>query len=62
MTPSESRGAVPIISSFFGTIIRMFYREHEPAHFHAEYQCQNAKFDFNGLVIAGDITSRRPDV
>jgi len=27
---------MPIISAFFGIVIRMFYREHEPAHFHAE--------------------------
>ena len=30
--------AVPIISVFFGIVVRMFYQEHEPAHFHAEYQ------------------------
>ena len=36
----------------------MFYREHEPAHFHAEYQGQQAKFDFDGEVIAGDIGSK----
>ena len=48
---------MPIISSFFGIIIRMFYREHEPAHFHAEYQGQNANFDFDGRVVAGEIIS-----
>jgi hypothetical protein len=49
---------MPIISIFFGIVIRMFYREHEPAHFHAEYQGQQAKFDFEGEVIARDITSK----
>jgi hypothetical protein len=48
---------MPIISTFFGIIIRMFYREHEPAHFHAEYQGQHAKLDFDGRVVAGEITS-----
>ena len=36
----------------------MFYRDHEPAHFHAEYQGQQAKIDFAGEVIAGEITSK----
>ena len=49
---------MPIISMFFGIVIRMFYREHEPAHFHAEYQGQQAKFDFAGEMIAGDISSK----
>jgi hypothetical protein len=49
---------MPIISAFFGIIIRMFYREHEPAHFHAEYQGQQAKFDFDGNMIAGEMKSK----
>jgi len=49
---------VPIISVFFGIIVRMFYREHEPAHFHAEYQGQEAKFDLDGKMIVGNIRSR----
>jgi hypothetical protein len=48
---------VPIISVFFGIVIRMFYREHEPAHFHAEYQGQQAKFDLDGKMIAGNMHS-----
>ncbi|MGH8248769.1 MAG: DUF4160 domain-containing protein [Gammaproteobacteria bacterium] len=48
---------MPIISVFFGIVIRMFYQEHEPAHFHAEYQGQTAKFDFSGELIAGQIQS-----
>lgn len=41
----------------FGIVIRMFYKEHEPAHFHAEHQGQQAKFDFGGNVVAGQIQS-----
>ena len=48
---------MPIIAVFFGIVIRMFYKEHEPAHFHAEYQGQQAKFDFSGSVVAGQIQS-----
>ncbi|MCF7986732.1 MAG: DUF4160 domain-containing protein [Methylovulum sp.] len=49
---------MPIISRFFGIIIRMFYNEHNPAHFHAEYQGQNALFDFNGNILNGSLNSR----
>lgn len=48
---------MPIISAFFGILIRMYYQEHEPPHFHAEYQGQFAKFGFDGEIIAGDIRS-----
>lgn len=49
---------MPIISRFFGIIIRMYYNEHNPPHFHAEYQGQNALFDFNGNIIKGSLNSR----
>lgn len=48
---------MPIISTFFGIVIRMYYQEHEPGHFHAEYQGQQATFLFNGSVLAGEIRS-----
>ena len=28
---------MPTISTFFGIVITMYWREHEPAHFHARY-------------------------
>ncbi len=49
---------MPTISAFFGIIIRMFYREHEPAHFHAEYQAQAGKFNLDGEMRVGNIRSR----
>jgi hypothetical protein len=45
---------VPITSAFFGIVIRMYYKEHEPAHFHAERGGQQAKFDLDGELIAGE--------
>jgi hypothetical protein len=36
----------------------MFYKEHEPEHFHAEHQGQQAKFDFSGRMLAGSIRSK----
>lgn len=50
---------MPIISAFFGIVIRMFYKEHEPAHFHAEHAGQQATCDLEGAVIAGTIRSRK---
>jgi hypothetical protein len=49
---------VPVISVFFGIIIRMFYREHGVPHFHAEHQGQQATFTFDGELLAGTIRSR----
>lgn len=49
---------MPIISRFFGIIIRMFYDEHNPAHIHAEYQDKKAIFDFYGNILKGDLGSR----
>jgi hypothetical protein len=46
-----------IIAVFFGIVIRMFYKEHEPAHCHAEHQGHQAKCDFSGNVVAGQIQS-----
>ena len=49
---------MPVISTFFGIVIRMFYQDHEPAHFHAEHQGQQAKFDLRGKLIVGNIRSK----
>lgn len=49
---------MPVISVFFGIIIRMFYREHGVPHFHAEHQGQQATFTFDGEVLAGALRSR----
>jgi len=49
---------VPVISTFFGIVIRMYYSEHGVSHFHAEYQGQQATFTFEGELLAGDIRSR----
>ena len=48
---------MPVISTFFGIVIRMFYREHGVPHFHAEYQGQQATFTIDGEILAGTIRS-----
>jgi len=49
---------MPIISRFFGIIIRMFYDDHNPPHFHVEYQEKKAVFDFQGNILKGNLSSR----
>ena len=48
---------MPEISRFFGIIVRMFYDEHNPPHFHAEYSGNKAIFDFGGNVLKGSLSS-----
>ena len=53
---------MPVISMFYGIIIRMFNyddkRHHQP-HIHAQYQDENAVFDIeNGEIIAGNISNK----
>lgn len=39
------------ISSFLGIIIRMFYRDHNPPHFHAVYSEHEALIDIMKLEL-----------
>ncbi len=48
---------MPYVSMFFGIIIRMFYNEHNPPHFHAEYQGAEGTFNFDGELLQGNIKS-----
>lgn len=42
------------ISRFFGIVIKMYYNEHNPPHFHADYQGFRAVFDIKtGEKITG---------
>lgn len=36
----------------------MFYDEHNPPHFHAEFQGKKAVFDFLGNILVGDLGSK----
>ncbi len=47
-----------MVSTFFGIVIRMYYREHGFPHFHAEHQGQQATFTFDGELLAGSLRSR----
>ncbi|HRN38438.1 MAG TPA: DUF4160 domain-containing protein [Flavobacteriales bacterium] len=50
---------MPELCRFYGIIIRMYFLDHNPPHFHAEYQGQRAEFDIRTLeIIAGHVPSR----
>ena len=50
---------MPEICRFYGIIIRMYFSDHNPPHFHAEYQGEQAEYNINTLeVIAGKIPKR----
>ena len=50
---------MPQISNFFGIIIRMFYDEHSPSHFHAQYGEYNCCIDIQTLgIIEGYLPAR----
>ena len=40
---------MPTISMFYGILIRMYYDDHNPAHFHAYYNNYEAIFDLNEI-------------
>ncbi len=42
---------MPEISRFFGIIIRMYFGDHVPPHFHAEYGEYKAVIDMRSLVV-----------
>ena len=50
---------MPEISRFYGIIIKMFFKDHNPPHFHAEYGKYAAIIDIQTLaVIEGDLPNR----
>lgn len=50
---------MPIISSFYGIIIRMFFDEHAPPHFHVQYAEFKAVVDIRKLEIKEGKLPRR---
>lgn len=53
---------MPILSLFYGIIIRMYDENGEPhhtPHIHAEYQGQEASFDIDGNMLSGSIPKKQ---
>ena len=48
---------IPEISRFYGIIIRMYFGDHNPPHFHVEFQGEKATFTFDGRLRSGNISS-----
>lgn len=50
---------MPEISRFFGIIIAIYYRDHNPPHFHAKYGDQTGVFSIEDLkLIEGSLPRR----
>jgi hypothetical protein len=50
---------MPTVSVFFGIVIRMYYRDHAPPHFHAVYNGQDVAIAIESLrILRGSLTRR----
>lgn len=50
---------MPIVARFYGIIIKMYFNDHLPPHFHALYGEYNGIFDINSLdMLVGDLPTR----
>ncbi len=50
---------MPTISMFYGILIKMYYAEHQPPHFHAYYNENKAIFDLNGNALEGTMPPKQ---
>jgi len=50
---------MPVITRFYGILIKMYFREHGTPHFHAIYNEYNGIFNIDTLeMIEGDLPRR----
>lgn len=42
---------MPELSRFYGVVIRMYFREHGPPHFHAEYAGEEGVIGVDDLAV-----------
>jgi hypothetical protein len=55
----ESREEMPEVTRFFGIVVRMYFRDHSPAHFHAEYGEYEALVEIETLsILRGELPRR----
>jgi hypothetical protein len=50
---------MPELSRFYGIIIRMFYGDHPPPHFHAAYQGEVVQINIETLEVMKGAIRRR---
>lgn len=50
---------MPELCRFYGIIIKMYFDDHNPPHFHAEYGSEQALLEINSLaLISGHLPPR----
>ena len=50
---------MPVIARFYGIVIKLFFSDHSPPHFHAVYGEFNAVFSIESLEMTeGDLPNR----
>jgi hypothetical protein len=49
---------MPEISRFYGIIIKMYFNEHNPPHFHIEYQDYEAIMNIETGEVIGNMSRR----
>ena len=49
---------MPEISRFFGIIITMYWNDHNPPHFRAQYGEHEVLISLNGVIMEGKIPRR----
>jgi len=42
---------MPELSRFYGIVVKVYYGDHLPAHFHAQYAGYSAKIDIETLAL-----------
>ncbi len=50
---------MPTISMFYGILVKMYYDDHNPPHFHAFYNNYVAIYDFEGELINGKMPPKQ---
>lgn len=50
---------MPVITRFYGILIKMYFNDHLPPHFHAIYNEYNGIFDLKTLdLLEGDLPNK----
>lgn len=58
-TSGPTPDAMPEICSFYGIVVRMYYDDHRPPHFHVSYHGADAVVRIDTLaIVRGDLPRR----
>ena len=50
---------MPEVSRFYGIVIRVYFEDHAPPHFHAEYGGDEGRIDIaSGRILSGSLPPR----